>query len=78
MRAVASSATSMRASAISNGASAGSVSSDPRGNLAPGIAVGDLPGSLGPTTAYFQRDGSRVLRDTRVASRAPTTWRQGR
>ena len=46
--------------------------------FAPGIAVGDVPGSLGPTTAYFKRDGSRVLRDTRVASRAPTTWRQGR
>jgi hypothetical protein len=41
---------------------------------APGIAVGDYPGSLGPTTLYLKRDGTRVLRDTRVASRAPTTW----
>jgi ABC-type transporter Mla subunit MlaD len=46
--------------------------------FAPGIAVGDVPGSLGPTTAYFRPDGSRVLRDTRVASRAPTTWGRGR
>jgi len=42
--------------------------------IAPGIGVGDYPGSLGPTTAFFKRDGTRVLRDTRVASRAPTTW----
>ncbi len=42
--------------------------------LAPGIAVGDYPGSLGPTTAFFKRDGTRVLRDTRAASRAPTSW----
>jgi ABC-type transporter Mla subunit MlaD len=46
--------------------------------FAPGIAVGDVPGSLGPTTAYFRPDGSRELRDTRVSSRAPTTWRSGR
>ena len=46
--------------------------------FAPGIAVGDYPGSLGPTTAYFRPDGSRVLRDTRVPSRAPTTWGLGR
>ena len=42
--------------------------------FAPGIAVGDVPGSLGPTTAYFHPDGTRELRDTRVESRAPTTW----
>ncbi|MGI8460407.1 MAG: MlaD family protein [Solirubrobacterales bacterium] len=42
--------------------------------IAPGIAVGDYPGSLGPTTAFFNQDGTRELRDTRVASRAPTTW----
>ncbi|HEX6115698.1 MAG TPA: MlaD family protein [Solirubrobacterales bacterium] len=46
--------------------------------FAPGIAVGDYPGSLGPTTAYFRPDGSRVLRDTRVEARAPTTWGLGR
>ncbi len=46
--------------------------------IAPGIAVGDMPGSLGPTTAYFKPDGSRVLRDTRVPARAPTTWETGR
>jgi len=46
--------------------------------FAPGIAVGDVPGSLGPTTAYFKPDGSRVLRDTRASSRAPTTWGRGR
>ena len=46
--------------------------------FAPGIAVGDVPGSLGPTTAYFRPDGTRVLRDTRVPSRAPTTWGPGR
>jgi ABC-type transporter Mla subunit MlaD len=40
----------------------------------PGIAVGDYPGSLGPTTLFLNRDGTRELRDTRVASRAPTTW----
>ena len=42
--------------------------------IAPGIAIGDIPGSLGPTTAYFKPDGSRVLRDTRSPKRAPTTW----
>lgn len=40
----------------------------------PGIGVGDYPGSLGPTTLFYDRDGSRELRDTRVPSRAPTTW----
>jgi ABC-type transporter Mla subunit MlaD len=42
---------------------------------APGIAYGDYPDvSLGPTDVYFNQDGSRELRDSRVASRAPTSW----
>jgi len=37
----------------------------------PAVAVSDLPGSRGPTTLYFTQDGQRVLKDTRVESRAP-------
>jgi ABC-type transporter Mla subunit MlaD len=37
----------------------------------PAVAVSDLPGSRGPTTVYFNQDGSKVLKDTRVESRAP-------
>ncbi len=31
----------------------------------------DIPGSLGPTTVFFNRNGKRVLHDTRVPSRQP-------
>jgi ABC-type transporter Mla subunit MlaD len=37
----------------------------------PAVVVSDLPGSRGPTTVYFNQDGSRVLKDTRVESRQP-------
>ena len=40
----------------------------------PGIGVGDLEGSAGPTTLFLRRDGTRELRDTRERSRAPTSW----
>ena len=43
----------------------------------PGIGVGDYPGSRGPTTLFYKRDGTRVLRDTRVPSRSPRTWGLG-
>jgi hypothetical protein len=37
----------------------------------PGDAVADIPGSRGPTTTFFEQNGTRVIRDTRVASRQP-------
>jgi ABC-type transporter Mla subunit MlaD len=40
----------------------------------PQIGVGDYPGSLGPTTLFFNQQGLREPRDTRVGSRSPTTW----
>jgi len=40
----------------------------------PQIGVGDYPGSLGPTTLFFNDQGLREVRDTRVGSRSPTTW----
>lgn len=43
----------------------------------PAIGVGDYPGSRGPTTLFLKRDGTRVLRDTRVPSRSPRTWGLG-
>ena len=37
----------------------------------PTAAVADIPGSRGPTTVFFDEDGDRVLRDSRVPSRQP-------
>lgn len=37
----------------------------------PGNAVSDLPGTRGPTTAFWYPDGTRTLEDTRVESRQP-------
>lgn len=37
----------------------------------PGNVVSDLPGSRGPTTAFYYPDGTRTLVDTRVESRQP-------
>ena len=37
----------------------------------PGFAPSNLPGSRGPTTVFFNQDGTRRLADTRVESRAP-------
>jgi ABC-type transporter Mla subunit MlaD len=37
----------------------------------PGDAVADIPGSRGPTTAFYRQDGTRLIRDSRVASRQP-------
>ncbi len=42
-----------------------------QGKSNPAIGVPDLPGSRGPTTVYWNSDGSRSLRDTRVAGRQP-------
>ena len=45
---------------------------------APNVAanlVSDLPGSRGPTTLFWNDDGEKELRDTRVKSRAPETWK---
>lgn len=41
----------------------------------PGNIVSDLPGSRGPTTAFFTRDGRRTIKDSRVASRQPSSWK---
>ena len=38
----------------------------------PRVAVSDIPGSRGPTTLYWKRDGTRELRDTRIASHQPS------
>jgi len=37
----------------------------------PGIAVSDIPGSRGPTTIFYNQDGSKTFKDTRVKDRAP-------
>ena len=37
----------------------------------PSVAVADIPGSRGPTTLYFDENGDRTYRDTRVPSRQP-------
>ena len=36
----------------------------------------DIPGRRGPTTNYWHRDGTREVRDTRVGSRHPRTWKE--
>ena len=37
----------------------------------PAVGVPDIPGSRGPTTAFWEQDGTRVLKDTRVPERQP-------
>jgi ABC-type transporter Mla subunit MlaD len=37
----------------------------------PVAAVSDIPGSRGPTTLFYNQNGTRELRDTRVPSRQP-------
>jgi ABC-type transporter Mla subunit MlaD len=37
----------------------------------PAFGVSDIPGSRGPTTLFYDQNGQRELKDTRVASRAP-------
>jgi ABC-type transporter Mla subunit MlaD len=37
----------------------------------PAIGVSDLPGTRGPTTLFYNDDGSRTFEDTRVESRQP-------
>jgi ABC-type transporter Mla subunit MlaD len=37
----------------------------------PSVIVPDLPGDPGPTTAFWNQNGQRVLKDTRVKSRQP-------
>ncbi|HKJ35954.1 MAG TPA: hypothetical protein VKA36_05250 [Solirubrobacterales bacterium] len=37
----------------------------------PAVAKPDLPGDRGPTTAFWKRDGTRILKDTRVGGRQP-------
>jgi hypothetical protein len=41
----------------------------------PANGVSDLPGSRGPTTLFYNDAGQRELQDTRIASRAPETWK---
>ncbi len=41
----------------------------------PANRVSDLPGSRGPTTAFWNADGERILFDSRVASRQPESWK---
>ncbi len=40
----------------------------------PANRVSDIPGSRGPTTAFWGADGERILFDSRVPSRQPATW----
>jgi ABC-type transporter Mla subunit MlaD len=40
----------------------------------PANRVSDLPGSRGPTMAFWNADLERILFDSRVASRQPETW----
>ncbi len=42
-----------------------------RGRDNPAVIVRDLPGDPGPTDVYWDRDGTRELRDTRVGARQP-------
>ena len=42
----------------------------------PANRVSDLPGSRGPTTAFWNADLERVLFDSRVESRQPETWKE--
>ena len=37
----------------------------------PALVVSDIPGDRGVTSVYFNQDGTRSLRDTRVAARQP-------
>ncbi|MEZ5154572.1 MAG: MlaD family protein [Solirubrobacterales bacterium] len=37
----------------------------------PAAVVSDLPGDRGPTDVFWKQDGTRVLKDTRVAARQP-------
>jgi ABC-type transporter Mla subunit MlaD len=41
----------------------------------PAWLASDIPGSRGPTTAFWNAEGDRVLFDSRVASRQPSTWK---
>jgi ABC-type transporter Mla subunit MlaD len=41
----------------------------------PAWLASDIPGSRGPTTAFWDARGGRVLVDTRVDSRQPATWK---
>lgn len=45
------------------------VPGQPRSN--PAVVVPDIPGSRGPTTLYWNNDGTREWRDTRVEERQP-------
>lgn len=42
----------------------------------PAIGVSNLPGSRGPLTLYWTRNGKRQIRDTRVDSRQPSSWKK--
>lgn len=37
----------------------------------PAVTATDLPGDRGPTTVFFEQDGTRKLKDTRVEARQP-------
>ena len=59
-----------------NGYPLGQLLQDGQPGSMPAIVASDLPGSRGPTTAFWDDDGNRVLFDSRVASRAPESWPQ--
>ncbi len=40
----------------------------------PGNRVSDIPGSRGPTTLFWNKDGERQRVDSRISSRQPETW----
>jgi hypothetical protein len=42
----------------------------------PANRVSDIPGSRGPTTAFWTADGERILFDSRVPARQPATWEE--
>jgi ABC-type transporter Mla subunit MlaD len=41
----------------------------------PAFLSPDIPGSRGPTTAFWNAQGDRVLFDSRIPSRQPNTWK---
>src|SRR5690606_11883654 len=45
------------------------VAGQPKSN--PAVVAPDIPGSRGPTTLYWNNDGTREWRDTRVEARQP-------
>jgi ABC-type transporter Mla subunit MlaD len=59
-----------------NGYPLGQLLADGQPKSNPAIIASDLPGSRGPTTAFWDDNGNRVLFDSRIDSRQPGTWPQ--